>query len=281
MIFGCHLSIKDGYLGAAKQAYSMNAGAFQYFPKNPRSLSVKDFNHHDAALCKAFCKEKSILSVSHSPYPTSLTPINEQKRNQVIQSLLNDLEISEACGSIGVVVHFGKEVSHLPLLESYQLIIEMLNEILSEWEGNAKILLENNPGLPGTFGTTLEELVQVRKLCEAPEKIGFCFDTCHAFSCGLWDGENVGILLEKGTELGYLDELKVVHFNNSKYDTRLGKDRHAPIFGPGYIRETQFDQLVKSPQFANIPFILETPKEEIPHEKEIQLLQEKWGDHLS
>ncbi|MCR2822247.1 deoxyribonuclease IV [Lederbergia panacisoli] len=280
MIFGCHLSIKNGYLGAAKQASKMNAGAFQYFPKNPRSLTVKNFDQQDADSCKAFCEENAILSVSHSPYPTSLTPNDERKRDQVIQSLLNDLKITEACGSIGVVVHFGKKVSHLTLLESYQLIIEMLNEGLSEWEGNAKILLENNAGLPGAFGTTLEELVQIRKLCDYPEKIGFCFDTCHAFSCGLWDGENWSDLLEKGEDLGYFEELQLVHFNNSKYNTRIGQDRHAPIFGPGYIKESQFDQFVNTPQFANIPFILETPKEEIPHEKEIQLLQEKWGDHF-
>ncbi|MBM7716239.1 deoxyribonuclease IV [Siminovitchia sp. FSL H7-0308] len=278
MKFGCHLSIRDGYLGAAKRAYAMNAGAFQYFPKNPRSLSVKDYPKEDAALCNNFCKENGLLSVSHSPYPTSLTPNNENKREQVTDSLLNDLEISEACGSIGVVVHFGKPVPHLTLLESYQLMIEVLNDILSRWDGTAKILLENNAGLPGTMGTTIEEHVQVRKLCEYPEKIGFCFDTCHAFSSGLWDGENWDDVLEKGQELGYFDELQVIHFNNSKYATREGKDRHASIFGTGFIKENQFAQIVKTPQLADIPFILETPKEEMSHEKEIELLQDKWGD---
>lgn len=277
MKFGCHLSIRDGYLGAAKQAYAINAGAFQYFPKNPRSLSVKDYNKEDAALCKIFCEEKDILSVSHSPYPTSLTPHSDAKREQVKKSLLNDLEISEACGSVGVVVHFGKPVPRLPLLESYQLMIEMLNDILGRWEGNAKILLENNAGLPGTMGTTLEELVQIRKLCTYPEKIGFCLDTCHAFSCGLWDGDNWDDVLEKGTELGYFDELLVIHFNNSKYAAREGKDRHAPIFGTGCITEDQLNHLVTTPRLANIPFILETPKEEMPHVKELQLLKEMWG----
>ncbi|RST76079.1 deoxyribonuclease IV [Siminovitchia acidinfaciens] len=278
MKFGCHISIKEGYLGAAKKAHAMSAGAFQYFPKNPRSLSVKDFNQENAELCKIFCEKTAIFSVSHSPYPTSLTPTNNDKRIQVIDSLLNDLEITEACGSIGVVVHFGKPVPHLSLLESYQLMIEMLNEILSQWEGKAKILLENNAGLPGAMGTTFEELVQVRNLCEYPEKVGFCFDTCHAFSCGLWEGGNWDELLEKGMDLGYFEELEVIHFNNSKYAAREGKDRHAPIFGKsGYITEDQFHELIKTPQLADIPFILETPKEEFTHEKEIQLLQERWG----
>lgn len=278
MKFGCHLSIKKGYLGAAKKALTMNADAFQYFPKNPRSLQVKDFNQEDAALCKVFCEENEILSVSHSPYPTSLTPHNEEKREQVIRSLLNDLTIGEACGSIGVVVHFGKRNPHMTAIENYQLIIEMLNDVLSEWEGTAKILLENNAGFPGAFGTTLEELVQIRKLCEYPEKIGFCFDTCHAFSCGLWTGENWDAILENGLKLGYFDELKLIHLNNSKYAVRSGKDRHAPIFGSGHIKELHFEQIIKTSQLKNIPFILETPKEEISHEREIQLLQERWGN---
>lgn len=278
MRFGCHLSIRDGYFGAAKTARAMNASAFQYFPKNPRSLSVKDYNREDAALCKAYCAENGILSVSHSPYLTSLTPYNDQKRTHIIDSLLNDLEITEACGSIGVVVHFGKSLPHLTLLEIYQLMIEMLNDILRQWEGSAKVLLENNAGIPGTMGTTLEELVQIRKLSEFPEKIGFCLDTCHAFSSGLWDGENWNDVLEKGKKLNYFDDLEVIHLNNSKYETGKGKDRHAPIFGGGRITVEQFDQLINTPLLVNTPFILETPKEELSHAKEIQFLQDTWGD---
>ncbi|WP_338471660.1 deoxyribonuclease IV [Niallia sp. XMNu-256] len=277
MRFGCHLSIKNGYLAAAKKAYGMKAAAFQYFPKNPRSLSIKEFDKEEAANCKAFCEEKGILSVSHTPYPTSLTPHNAEIRSQIVRSLLNDLEIAEACGSIGVVVHFGKHLPKISLLESYQLMIEMLNEVLGQWEGHVKLLLENSAGSPGGIGTTLEELVQIRKLCHEPEKIGFCFDTCHAFSCGLWDGDNWLEVTEKAAELGYFKELKVVHLNNSKYPSGEGKDRHAPIYGPGYIKETQFDELLKTPALKQIPFILETPKEEITHEKELSLLMERWA----
>src|SRR5699024_2849447 len=107
----------------------------------------------------------------------------------VINSLVNDLEIANACGSIGVVVHFGKMISQDAPLASYRLMIDMLNETLQQWNGNSKILLENTGGKPGTIGTTLEELVQVRHLCAHPERIGFCLDTCHAFASGLWNGE--------------------------------------------------------------------------------------------
>ncbi|MFG6120812.1 deoxyribonuclease IV [Thalassobacillus sp. B23F22_16] len=277
MKFGSHVSIREGYLGAAKQAAAMNAAAFQYFPKNPRSLSVKEFNRDDASLCKEFSEQHGLVSIAHTPYPTSLTPADDRKREAVVASLLNDLEITNACGSIGVVVHFGKQVEDGDPLVSYQLMIGVLNEVLSEWEGSCKILLENNAGKPGSMGTTLEELSRVRELCEAPEKIGFCLDTCHAFASGLWDGNNWEAVLAKGNELGYFNHLEAIHFNNSKYETGSGKDRHANIFGSGYITEEQFGQLIATPQLADIPFILETPKDTPTHEKEIRQLQEKWG----
>lgn len=277
MKFGSHVSIKKGYLSAAKEAYAMHASAFQYFPKNPRSLSRKDFSKEEAELCKVFCEENGLESVAHSPYPTNLTPKGEQKKQQVIDSLVNDLEIADACGTIGVVVHFGKKISNNDPLISYQVMIDMLDEVLSKWEGKAKILLENNAGKPGTIGTTLEELVQVRNLCEEAEKIGFCLDTCHAFASGLWNGKNWGDVRKKGLALGYFDHLKVIHFNNSKYETGLGKDRHANIFDHGYITAESFDELFDTPELAAIPFILETPKEEVSHREEIKQVQKRWS----
>ncbi|WP_173917684.1 deoxyribonuclease IV [Halobacillus sp. Marseille-Q1614] len=277
MIFGSHVSIRDGYLGAAKRAAALNADAFQYFPKNPRSISVKSFNKEDAMLCKNFCKRKGLVSVVHTPYPTTLTPADENKREQVKGSLLNDLEIADACGSLGVVVHFGKDIFRDDQLASYRLMIEVLNEVLSQWQGECRILLENMAGKPGAMGTTLEELVQLRRLSDHPDKIGFCFDTCHAFASGLWDGDNWKQVEEKGVELGYFEDLAVIHLNNSKYDTGTGKDRHANIFELGYIKEEQFAQVMDSRLLENVPFILETPKEIVSHKEEIRQLHLKWG----
>ncbi|WP_431801347.1 deoxyribonuclease IV [Halobacillus andaensis] len=277
MIFGSHVSIRDGYLGAAKRAAALNADAFQYFPKNPRSLSVKSFTREDAELCQDFCIQNGLVSVAHAPYPTALTPSGDHKREQVTASLLNDLAIAEACGSLGVVVHFGKDIFKEDQLASYRLMIDVLNEVLSQWDGKGRILLENMAGKPGAMGTTLEELVKLRELCDYPEKIGFCFDTCHAFTSGLWNGDNWTQVEYQGVENGYFEHLAVIHFNNSRYGTGSGKDRHANIFDNGHIKEGQFAELVASTQLINVPFILETPKEIIPHQEEIRQLQQKWG----
>ncbi|MBM7691241.1 deoxyribonuclease-4 [Peribacillus deserti] len=277
MRFGCHVSIREGYLAAAKHAHSIQAQAYQYFLKNPRSLSVKDFDRGDAEACKEFCLSHSILSIAHTPYPTSITP-SDDKKDAVVESLLNDLEIADACGSVGVVVHFGSQINPASPLESYQLMIEVLNSVTSGWEGTCKILLENNAGIPGTIGTTLEELVQVRNLCGEPQKIGFCLDTCHAFASGLWTGDNWKELSKKGKELDYFKELSAVHLNNSKYGMGQGKDRHANIFNAGHINEEQFEELIHSPLLKDVLFVLETPKEYgISHKEEIEQLYSKWG----
>ncbi|MHC0035580.1 deoxyribonuclease IV [Pseudoneobacillus sp. C159] len=277
MLFGAHVSIKEGYLGAAKRAVKIGASAYQYFPKNPRSLTVKDFNPDDASYCRQFCKEYGIISIAHTPYPTNLTP-SPSKKELTIKSLKNDLEIANACGSIGVVVHFGSHISASNPLAGYQLMIEMLDTVLENWDGDCQLLIENVAGTPGIMGTTMEELVQVRSLCRYSEKIGFCFDTCHAFSSQLWTGENLDEFTQKGVALGYFDHLKAIHLNNSKYPVGSGKDRHANIFRNGYITENQFSALIQVHLFEKIPFILETPSDEgITHEEEISRLIETWG----
>ncbi|MEH7119545.1 deoxyribonuclease IV [Neobacillus vireti] len=278
MILGSHVSIRDGYLGAAKRAVANQASAFQYFPKNPRSLSIKEFDRADANNCKEFCIKHKLLSVAHTPYSTSITPSTD-KQDLTIASLLNDLDITEACGSIGVVVHYGSQISRTNPLASYHLMLEILNSVLSQWNGSSLILLENNAGTKGALGTTIEELVQIRSLCDYPDKIGFCLDTCHAFASGLWNGENTEELIKKGDELGYWEHVKVIHLNNSKNPTGSKKDRHANIFNQnnGYIDNNQLKELVLSPSLLRIPLVLETPDDEgISHREEIEMLRLKW-----
>ncbi|WP_257350926.1 deoxyribonuclease IV [Pseudalkalibacillus decolorationis] len=277
MKFGCHVSIREGYFGAAKHALKIGGQAYQYFPKNPRSLTIKEYDREDAKRCKEYCQEHGLDSVAHTPYPTNLTP-PAKKKELVITSILNDLEIADACGSVGVVVHFGSQISNTDPLASYHVMIDMLNTVLKQWDGQCKILLENNAGKPGTMGTTLEELVQVRSLIDDPKKVGFCFDTCHAFASGLWIGENETEFWEKGRELGYFQELKIIHLNNSKYPFSSGKDRHANIFTGGFIEEKHIKQFVQSSLLSDVPFILETPSDKgTSHEEELKMLKHKMG----
>jgi len=257
MYIGTHISIRRGYLAAAMTARRLGMKAYQFFPKNPRSLSIKSYDPADAEACQRYVTEHGMRSIVHTPYPVNLAVEEETLRQATVRSLLNDLEICEACGASGLVVHFGKYKGD-DLLAGYRQIIRTLDEVLAVWNGRTMILLENQAGDGSRMGTTLEELTQIRRLTRHPEKIGFCFDTCHAYASGLWNGGNSEELIGKGTQLGYWDHLRAVHLNDSMYDVGSHRDRHAPL-GEGRIGLAAMKQLLGHVIFRDIPHILETP----------------------
>jgi deoxyribonuclease-4 len=267
MYIGSHVSTKGGYAEAAKNALAMGAKAFQYFPKNPRSLNIKSFNVQDAEACAQFCTEHGMLSIGHAPYPLNLAAEVEM-HSVMLDALMNGLDITNTCGSVGLVVHFGKYAGK-DSLEGYKNIIQLLNKTLVQWHGKALILLENQAGEGKRMGTTFEELTQIRGLCAYPEKIGFCLDTCHAFASGLWNGDNWSEVEASGEKLGYFTHLKAVHLNDSRYPAGSLRDRHANI-GHGHIGDDRFRILLNSAHIRDIPIVLETePKENGTHQSEI------------
>ncbi|MDP4098624.1 deoxyribonuclease IV [Paenibacillus sp. P96] len=273
---GAHVSTRGGFYKAAQRARETGALSFQYFPKNPRSLALKTLDPSDAEECRAYCEMHHLKSIAHSPYPVNPAAgasRGEEGYELMVASLLNDLAIAEACGSVGIVVHFGHLRSNDPL-EGYKNMISCLDAVLSRWTGNAKILIENQAGDHGPMGTTLEEMVQIRSLSRHGERIGFCLDTCHAFAAGLWNGGTDETLLEKGEKLGYWSALCAVHLNDSRYPAGERKDRHARI-GTGYIGEQGFRWLLKQHPFHHIPLVMETePGEDGTHREDIRKVLE-------
>lgn len=271
---GCHVSIKHGYEAAAKAARGLGCSVFQYFPKNPRSLAVKSFDAEDARRCKRFCEQHDLISVAHAPYPVNLATEDHGLQEAIFHSLRNDMAIAEAVGSIGVVVHFGKYAGSDPL-QGYRNILGMLNRTLADWDGEAQLLLENQAAGPGT---TLEEMVQIRTLSEKPERIGFCFDTCHAFASGLWNGANWDQVEARARELDWFRHVKVVHLNDSRHPTASRRDAHANL-GRGYIGRESLAPPVRSLAGYGLPFVLETPASpDMTVESEMMLVKELADD---
>lgn len=200
-----------------------------------------------------------MVSIAHTPYPSNLATGKDADAvayQRVVESLRNDLEIAEACGSVGIVVHFGIFKSGNPL-QGYQNIIQCINDVLSGWRGSAKLLIENQAGDHGDMGMTIEELVQIRNLCRDSEHIGFCLDTCHAFGAGMWRGEGDESFAAKAEELKFWDGLCAVHLNDSKYPVLSRKDRHARV-GQGHIGEAGFRWLLRIDAIQRSPLIFES-----------------------
>jgi apurinic endonuclease APN1 len=152
-------------------------------------------------------------------------------------------------------------------------------------ESATTILLENSAGQGTSIGTKLEELKSIYDLC--PEtfqsRLGYCIDTCHAFSAGydLRTEEGYNEFMDEverflGTKQSYVliagwEKLKCIHLNDSK--TALGgrSDRHDNI-GHGKLTMYPFWRIMNDPRLVMVPKILETPVTSVSHEEEIRLL---------
>jgi deoxyribonuclease-4 len=267
---GCHLSISQGFFGAAKRALELGASALQVFTKNPRSLRAKKVNLDDAAQGREFCQKHNISVVVHTPYVTNLSTPKEDLYLLTKRSLVEDLCIAELFGALGAVVHCGKHVGQ-GTSAGRERMVACLNDILGTYQGSTKLLLENTAGQGTELGTSLADLVGMREELKFPEKLGFCFDTCHAFAAGIYGVDEVKQLLNEMTVLGYLDHLVAVHVNDSQVEYGSRKDRHANI-GQGKIGLETLGKIVT--QLQDVPLILETPQEEeVGYQKEIALLK--------
>ncbi len=70
-----------------------------------------------------------------------------------------------------------------------------------------------------------------------------------------------------------ISRLKAVHVNDSKNPFASHKDRHAPI-GEGSIGLEAFERIVNHEVLRDLPFILETPHEELSaYGEEIRILR--------
>lgn len=273
MKIGCHISVSKGFFKAAESATILGANTFQIFTKNPRSFKSKQLNIEDAKKGKEYCLENNISVVCHTPYITNLSTPKQDLHEATIASIIEDLQITEAYGSFGAVVHCGKHVGE-GVKYGIERMVETLNIILERYDGPAKLLLENTAGQGTELGFDPKSLVEIRSMTKYPDKIGFCFDTCHAFASGQWNGDTLQDFINTAEETGYLDLIEVIHFNDSKAPYNSKKDRHEKI-GKGEIGIEALQKLIKYNKFECVPFVLETPVEkEIEYKDEIILVRE-------
>jgi deoxyribonuclease-4 len=275
---GSHVSTRYGYRKAAEYAVAIGGKSFQYFPKNPRTLEPKIFNTDDAQKCASWCSVNEVVSIAHGPYPVNPAAVGESAQRMALCTL-NDLEIAEACGSVGVIVHFGSDKGKDPL-QGYRNVIQWINSVTALWNGKARILLENQAGDHGPMGTTPEELVQIRSWIDQPDKVGFCLDTCHLFASGEWRQGEWKAFAERARSLGYWENVQAIHLNDSRYPSGARKDRHARI-AEGWIGKEGFLDLLSTPELQGIPLVLETPAgEDGTHRDQLRLVQQLWGEAI-
>ena len=128
-------------------------------------------------------------------------------------------------------------------------------------------LIETTAGQGTALGYRFEQLQAMLGGVQAPERVGFCFDTCHVFAAGydIRTPETYAATMADFDRLVGIERIKCFHFNDSKKGLGARVDRHDAI-GTGMLGLTAFANLLNDARFAAVPMILETPKSEDMHE---------------
>ncbi|MFH0881979.1 MAG: deoxyribonuclease IV [bacterium] len=275
MILGAHVSTQGGVDNAPGNAAAFGINAIQIFTKNQRQWSAKPLDPSAVERYHQQVREHAITyACSHASYLVNLCAPDDEKLSKSIDSLTDELERAEPLKLAHVVFHPG---SHLNEGEEWGLkrIARSIDEIHKRLPGYAgKLTIEITAGQGTNLGYSFEQLKSIYGRVKAPERLAICFDTCHAYSAGYDIATKSGYekTFKAFNEILGLDQLQVIHLNDTKKELGSRVDRHDQI-GEGLLGLDAFRFLMKDKRFKSIPAILETPEGETGYPRDLKILR--------
>ncbi len=261
MLLGAHVSTAGGVQNAAVRAEEIGATAIQIFTKMPnRWAEPKIDPARVAAFREAVVAQEIGFTCAHDSYLINLATADPVLRDRSYESFVGELMRSEMLGLNGVVTHPGNATDgdrDRGLAQNAALVERALTDV----PGEVVVLLETTAGAGSVLGSRFEELAAMRdKISPAHrDRVGICFDTCHAYSAGYDLRESFDVVMEEFDSVIGLQHLRLFHLNDSQKPFASRKDRHAAI-GEGSLGDEPFRRIMTDTRFTGIPKVLETPK---------------------
>lgn len=264
MLFGLHVSIAGGVFNAPINAHEKKCEAFQMFTRSPRGGKAPELTTEIVKQFKDNCKKYGYKDYYvHTPYFINYASANNRIKFGSIQVVREELERSSKLGAKALMTHLGsgKDVDEKT---ARKMVVEGLLKILDGYEGSTQFLIEIAAGAGLILGASFEEIGYYIKEVEKKDKrlknkIGVCFDTCHAFASGYDLRTKVAVektLKEFDQQIG-LKRLVLIHANDSKTEFNSRRDGHEHL-GLGKIGKVGFVALVQHSKLKNIDMVLET-----------------------
>ena len=254
------MSISGSIDQSVDRAKDLGCTTFQIFTGNPRGWNLNTLNDKITKLFIEKIKKNNYNKiVTHMPYLPNLATSNDIIFNKSVKTLKNELIKCDKLAIPYLVTHLG---SHLGkgIEVGIENVTKALRIALEEVDNNVKILLENMAGTKNSVGSKFENIIKIIDGVDNQNKLGVCFDTCHAFAAGyeLRNSEEIDNTLKNFDEIIGINKLKVIHLNDSMGEFNCNRDRHQHI-GLGYIGENGFKTFVNDSRIKHLPMILETP----------------------
>jgi deoxyribonuclease-4 len=244
------------------RAVERECTTLQMFSRNPRGWRSKTSDAGEIERFRAKVKKSGVWPVFiHMPYLLNLASPKEDVYRKSVIVLQDELHRADALNVPYVVTHLGSHLGH-GKKKGATRIVDAINASFRTIENDVILLLENTAGTRNSMGSSFEDIKHIASKIEHKERVGICFDTCHAFAAG-YDLVSRGAVehtLRRFDEVIGLEKLRLVHLNDSKGGLGSRIDRHEHI-GMGKIGERGFTNILKS-VLGKLPLILETPIDE-------------------
>ncbi len=260
---GLHAPIAGGLSNALLKAKELDCDTVQIFSRNPRGWMARPLSAGEIERFHLLRAETELSPVVvHANYLINLASADETIREKSRASFREEIERALVLGADYLVVHPGSARGACEE-DALRTCAESLKVACAGLETGAfRILLENTAGQGECIGHRFEHLRELMEAC--PElALGVCFDTAHAFTAGydIRDEDGLGATFAALDAQVSLNNVRAVHFNDSKAEYNSRVDRHWHI-GLGHIGAAALRRIARHPELAHAAFLLETPQDE-------------------
>jgi len=265
-ILGAHMSMAGGFDKAIERGHEVGCECVQVFTKNNNQWQAADLTPDDVSALEQAKKRYKIRHViAHSSYLINLASPDGELWKKSLDAFVAELVRAEQLGIPSVVLHPGAYTTSSEQA-GLRRVVQALNSVHRQTRGmSVQCLLENTAGQGSCLGWRFEHLAAILDGVKDPDRLGICFDTCHACAAGypMAAEEEYRRTMRQLTSLVGLKQIKAIHLNDSKRELGSRVDRHEHI-GKGHVGTKPFARLLNDRRFRRIPMFLETPKGEDP-----------------
>jgi deoxyribonuclease IV len=262
---GFHVSIAGSVDLAVDRAQELGCSTFQIFTRNPRVWKYKQLGDGEVSLFREKRKRMGFGEiVDHMPYLPNLATSDREVMKRSRAALVEEVR---RCGILGVdhlVVHLGSHMGGGSMV-GIRNVAAACQEAIDKNRNEVRILLEVSSGQKNSVGGRFEDIRLIMDSIRGGEnRVGVCLDTCHVFAAGfdIRSKEAVARTMELFDEIVGLEQVRVVHLNDSKGALGSNLDRHEHI-GLGKIGIMGFRAVLGYPGIDKKLIVMETPLDEV------------------
>ncbi|MHB1596186.1 MAG: deoxyribonuclease IV [Streptosporangiaceae bacterium] len=271
---GAHAPVAGGLATASlRYATAIGAEAIQVFVTNPRGWALSPGDPEQDRELREHVAATGLPVFVHAPYLINVGSPDPVIRERSACLLAHSLNRCAAIGGRGVVVHAGSAIGPdraAGLRRARETLLPVLAAIPA---GGPDLLIEPMAGQGQMLCAAIADLGPYLAALDWHPRARLCLDTCHLFAAGrdlTAVGGVAGALADlAGTAPG---RLRLIHANDAKDPCGSHRDRHENI-GAGWIGAAPFADLLRHPDTAGVPFIVETPGGQEGHARDVAALK--------